>query len=44
MAAYDSHVAGYIVKSNSPDRYRDLGNMLDYYLMIVSPAPAAASA
>jgi CheY-like chemotaxis protein len=44
MAAYDSHVAGYIVKSNRPDQFLHLANMLEYYLMIVSPPPAAVSA
>jgi CheY-like chemotaxis protein len=42
-AAYDSHVAGYIVKSNEHDHFRRLANMLEYYLMIVSPPPVAAS-
>jgi len=42
IAAYDAHVAGYIVKSNAPDHYRALGEMLEYYLMIVSPPPIAA--
>lgn len=42
-AAYDSHVAGYIVKSNAHDHFRRLANMLEYYLMIVSPPPAAAT-
>jgi CheY-like chemotaxis protein len=36
-AAYDAHVAGYIVKSNAPDQYHALARMLDYYLSIVSP-------
>jgi CheY-like chemotaxis protein len=44
MAAYDSHVAGYIVKSNFPGHYNHLAHMLEYYLMIVTPAPAALSA
>jgi CheY-like chemotaxis protein len=42
IAAYDAHVAGYIVKSNAPEHYRALGEMLEYYLMIVSPPPLAA--
>jgi len=42
IAAYDAHVAGYIVKSNAPEHYRALGEMLEYYLMIVSPPPIAA--
>ena len=40
MAAYDSHVAGYVVKSDSPDQFLRLANMLEYYLLIVSPPPA----
>lgn len=38
-AAYDAHVAGYIVKSNAPDQFHALARMLDYYLSIVSPPP-----
>jgi CheY-like chemotaxis protein len=41
-AAYDAHVAGYIVKSNDPERFRALAGMLEYYLLIVSPPPSAA--
>ncbi len=40
-AAYDAHVAGYIVKSNGEDRYSKLAQMLDYYLVIVAPPPPA---
>lgn len=40
IAAYDAHVAGYIVKSHSPEHYRALARMLEYYLLIVSPPPA----
>ena len=36
-AAYDAQVAGYIIKSDMPDQYLHLANMLEYYLMIVSP-------
>ena len=36
-AAYDAHVAGYIVKSDSPDQFLGLASMLEYYLLIVSP-------
>ena len=42
-AAYDSNVAGYIVKSNAHDHFRSLANMLEYYLLIVSPPPLAAA-
>jgi CheY-like chemotaxis protein len=42
IAAYDAHVAGYILKSNSPDQFRALAGMLEYYLLIVSPPPLAA--
>ena len=41
-AAYDAHVAGYIVKSNAPEQFRALAGMLEYYLAIVSPPPIAA--
>jgi CheY-like chemotaxis protein len=42
IAAYDAHVAGYIVKSNAPEQFRALAGMLEYYLLIVSPPPFAA--
>lgn len=42
-AAYDSHIAGYIVKSNAHDHFRRLASMLEYYLMIVSPPPIVAA-
>jgi CheY-like chemotaxis protein len=42
IAAYDAHVAGYIVKSNDPEHFRALAGMLEYYLLIVSPPPVAA--
>lgn len=38
-AAYDAHVAGYIVKSNAPGQFRAFARMLDYYLTIVAPPP-----
>jgi CheY-like chemotaxis protein len=41
MAAYDQHVAGYIVKSNTKDHFLQLARMLEYYLMIVELPPAA---
>jgi CheY-like chemotaxis protein len=44
IAAYDAHVAGYIVKSNDPEHFRALAGMLEYYLSIVSPPPSAACA
>jgi CheY-like chemotaxis protein len=43
MAAYDSHVAGYIVKSDA-QQFVHLARMLEYYLLIVSPPPIAATA
>jgi CheY-like chemotaxis protein len=44
LAAYDAHVAGYIVKSHASQHFQDLARMLEYYLLIVSPPPAALSA
>jgi CheY-like chemotaxis protein len=44
MAAYDAHVAGYIVKSNEQDQFLRLARMLEYYLLIVSPPPLSAIA
>jgi CheY-like chemotaxis protein len=44
IAAYDAHVAGYIVKSNSPEQFRALAGMLEYYLLIVSPPPPPLAA
>jgi CheY-like chemotaxis protein len=41
VTAYDAHVAGYIVKSNSPEQFQALAAMLEYYLLIVSPPPIA---
>jgi CheY-like chemotaxis protein len=43
-AAYDAHVAGYIVKSNARDQFVRLAHMLEYYLMIVSPPQLASTA
>jgi CheY-like chemotaxis protein len=43
-AAYDAHVAGYIVKSNSNDQFVRLAYMLEYYLLIVSPPRLASIA
>jgi CheY-like chemotaxis protein len=40
IAAYDLHVAGYIVKSNTKEELLPLTSMLDYYLLIVEPPPA----
>ena len=42
IAAYDAHVAGYIIKSHAPEQYKALAAMLEYYLLIVSPPPMAA--
>jgi len=39
MAAYNSHVAGYIVKTGSSDQFLTLATMLNYYLVIVEPPP-----
>jgi CheY-like chemotaxis protein len=39
IAAYDLHVAGYVVKSNTKDEVLPLMLMLDYYLVIVDPPP-----
>jgi DNA-binding NarL/FixJ family response regulator len=39
LAAYNLHVAGYIVKTNSGDQFLPLATMLDYYLLIVAPPP-----
>ena len=38
-AAYDAHVAGYIVKTNAPDQFHALAKMLEYYMLIVAPPP-----
>jgi CheY-like chemotaxis protein len=40
MAAYDSHVAGYITKSKTHDEILSLTKMLEYYLLIVASPPA----
>jgi CheY-like chemotaxis protein len=39
MAAYDSHVAGYVLKSNTHDELLSLTKMLEYYLLIVVAPP-----
>jgi CheY-like chemotaxis protein len=39
LAAYESHVAGYIVKSDALDQYLNMTKLLEYYLLIVSPPP-----
>jgi len=39
IAAYDLHVAGYIVKSNTHEELLPLAQMLDYYLLIVERPP-----
>lgn len=41
VAAYDAHVAGYVVKSTDPEHFHALARMLEYYLLIVSPPPIA---
>jgi len=41
MAAYDAHVAGYILKSNSHEEILSLTKMLEYYLLIVVAPPVA---
>jgi len=44
MSAYDSHVAGYIVKSKTHDDILSLYKMLEYYLLIVVSPPVVAEA
>jgi CheY-like chemotaxis protein len=44
MAAYDSHVAGYIMKSKTHDDILSLYKMLEYYLLIVVSPPVVAEA
>lgn len=41
LAAYDAHVAGYIIKSSADDQFLPLATMLDYYLLLVVPPPVA---
>jgi CheY-like chemotaxis protein len=41
VAAYDLHVAGYVVKTNTKQEVLPLMMMLDYYLLIVDPPPSA---
>jgi CheY-like chemotaxis protein len=43
MAAYDAHVAGYIVKTGSSAQFLTLATMLNYYLVIVEPPPVSAN-
>jgi CheY-like chemotaxis protein len=43
MAAYNAHVAGYIVKTGSSDQFLTLATMLNYYLVIVEPPPVAVN-
>jgi CheY-like chemotaxis protein len=40
IAAYDLHIAGYILKTNTKEELLPLMAMLDYYLVIVEPPPA----
>jgi CheY-like chemotaxis protein len=42
-AAYDAHVAGYILKTNAVDQFSKLARMLQYYLEIVAPPVADVS-
>jgi CheY-like chemotaxis protein len=42
-AAYDAHVAGYIVKASSQDQFLRLAQMIEYYLLIVSPPQDVAN-
>jgi CheY-like chemotaxis protein len=39
LNAYNAHVAGYIVKSDSPEQFLRLARMLEYYIMIVALPP-----
>jgi CheY-like chemotaxis protein len=39
LAAYNSHVAGYVVKSAAHSELLQLAAMLDYYLLVVAPPP-----
>jgi len=41
MAAYEAHVAGYILKSNTDDGVLSLTKMLEHYLRIVVAPPVA---
>lgn len=41
LAAYDEHVAGYIVKSSTQDQFLRLARMLEYYLLIVEMPPSS---
>jgi CheY-like chemotaxis protein len=39
LAAYDANVSGYIVKSDAGGDFHQLMQLLEYYLLIVSPPP-----
>jgi CheY-like chemotaxis protein len=39
MAAYNEHIAGYVVKTSTHDELLPLTTMLNYYLLIVKPPP-----
>jgi len=43
LAAYNEHVAGYIVKTGAADQYDRLALMLEYYLSIVELPPTAVA-
>ncbi|HTP38833.1 MAG TPA: response regulator [Steroidobacteraceae bacterium] len=43
-AAYDWHVAGYIVKSSTGSEFKPLLALIESYMMIVTPPPAMAAA
>jgi CheY-like chemotaxis protein len=38
-AAYEGHVAGYIIKAHTSHQFQHLARMLEYFLLIVSPPP-----
>jgi len=44
VAAYNAHVAGYVVKSAAHAELLPLAAMLDYYLLIVAPPPIGSAA
>lgn len=43
IAAYNEHVAGYIVKSSAAEQFARLALMLEYYLLIVELPPTAVA-
>jgi CheY-like chemotaxis protein len=43
MAAYNEHVAGYIVKTSAAEQFSRLALMLEYYLLIVELPPSAVA-